>query len=262
MDLAYKVDITQGLTPDRGQYRGHHANTKDEGLDPDGSVYKYGNNVRHDALVHLKYEGQGQDRWSRTTYPFLSHWDPWGVSTGFYWQLYDSRPGGSDNLLGLFAGPASRLVNPGLTGVSVDTNLRDGQRRAELQVRFQRLMPTQYYTTHMRFAWGIYLGRKSVDVKPPMEVQGINRQMNVHSGVNLNTLAKLPSDYPDPPGGYGTLYAPVTAWKGVAEALREEQRQGGRTLYAQQYNANPTWAICCSTGRRRRRIRRRRPRTR
>ena len=239
VDLSYQVDITQGLTPDRAQYRGHHANTTDEGTDPDGSVYKYGSNVRHDALVHLKYEGKAKDRWSGTTYPFLSHWDPWGVSTGFYWQLYDSRPNGSDNLFGIFAGPASRLINPGLTGVSVDTYLVNGQPRAGLQVRFQRLMPTQYYTTHMRFAWGLYLGQKSTAVKPPMEVQGINQQMNLHGGVNLNALAKLPVDYPDPPGGYGTLYAPVSAWKGVAEALREEQRKGGRTLYGQQYNANP-----------------------
>jgi hypothetical protein len=238
-DISYKVDITNGLTPDRGQYRGHHANTTDEGIDPDGSVYKYGANVRHDALVHLKYEGKGKDRWSQTTYPYMSHWDPWGVSTGFYWQLYDSRLNGSDNMLGIFAGPASRLISPGLTGVSFDTNMVNGQPRAALQVRFQRLMPTQYYTTHMRFGWGIYLGQKSADVKPQMEVQGINKQMNVHSGMNLNTLAKLPVDFPDPKEGYGTLYAPITAWKKVAEALREEKSKGGRALYTLQYNANP-----------------------
>ena len=76
-------------------------------------------------------------------------------------------------------------------------------------------------------------------MKPPMEVQGINRQMNLHGGVNLNTLAGLPVDYPDPKDGYGTLYAPATAWKGVADALREEKLKGGRTLYRKQYNLNP-----------------------
>ena len=238
VDISYQVDITSGLTPDRGQYRGHHANSTDEGMDPDGSVYRYGNNVRHDALVRLKYEGKGKDRWSGTTYPFMSHWDPWGVNTGFYWQLYDSRPNGSDNLFGIFAGPASRLINPGLTGVSLDTKMLNGVPHAGLQVRFRRLMPTQYYTTHMRFAWGIHLGKKGTDVKPQMEVQGINKQMNLHGGVNLNTLAKLPIEYPDPREGYGTLYAPVTAWKGVADALREEKLKGGHTFYRQQYSRN------------------------
>ena len=237
-DIAYKINITRGLTPDKAQYRGHHASSKDAGLDPNGAVYRC-DGTRHDALVNLKYDNSKKDPWPQTTYPFMSHWDPWAVDTGFYWQLYDSRTNGSDNLIGIFAGPASRLINPGFSGVSFDTGRVAGQPQVSLKVGFQRLMPTQKYTTHMRFGWGIFLGKKSVDVKPPMEVQGINRQMNIHSGVNLNTPAKLPATFPDPPAGYGTLYAPVTAWKGIADALRAEKLKGWRTFYGQQYGANP-----------------------
>ena len=237
-DLSYKIDITSGLTPDQAQYRGHHASSKDAGLDPNGTVYHYDNNTRHDALVNLKYDGP-KDRFSKTAYPFMSHWDPWGVDTGFYWQLYDSRTNGSANLFGIFAGPASRLINPGLSGVSFDTGLVAGQPQVSLKVGFQRLMPTQRYTTHMRFGWSIFLGKKSLDLKPPTAVQGINQQMNIHSGVNLNTLAKLPATFPDPPAGYGTLYAPVTAWKDIADTLRAERLKGGKTYYGQQYGANP-----------------------
>ncbi|MHB9133339.1 MAG: hypothetical protein ACYDBB_19910 [Armatimonadota bacterium] len=238
-DISYKVDIADGFTPDRAQYRGHHANSTDAGMDPGGKVYSYAGNVRHDALVMLKYEGKAKDRWSHTSYPYMAQWDPWSVDTGFYWQLYDSAPNGSDNLIGIFAGPASRLIKPGLSGVSFDTRMDGGKPVASLQVRFQRLMPTQYYTTHMRFGWGLFLGKKGTDVKPQMEVQEINRQMNLHSGVNLTKIARLPETYPDPVQGYGKLYAPATAWKGVADALREERAKGGKTLYHQQYNANP-----------------------
>ena len=242
-DLAYKVDLTAGLNPDKAQYRGHHATSTDAGMDPDGTVYGYyGKNkilARHDALVNLKFDGAAKDRWSGTTYPFMSHWDPWGVNTGFYWQLYDSRTGGSDHLFGIFAGPASRLISPGNTGVSLDAFTVDGQPRIGLQVRFKRFCPTQTYTTHMRFGWGIFLGKKSVDLKPPMEVQGINPQMSLHGGVNLTKVGRLPAVFPDPKAGYGNLYAPATVWKGVADALREEKLKGGRTLYSQQYGANP-----------------------
>ena len=234
-DIAYKINITSGLTPDKAQYRGHHASAPDKGMNPDGTVY---NSITRDALVNLKYDAP-KDRFAKTTYPFLSKWDPWAVDTGWYWQLYDSRTNGSANLFGIFAGPAARLINTGLSGVSFDTDLVAGQPQVGLQVSFQRLAPTQQYTTHIRFGWGIFLGKKSVDVKPPEEVQAINRQMNLHSGMNLNTIGQLPATYPDPQAGYGTLYAPVTAWQGVAEALRAEKLKGGRTFYGQQYGANP-----------------------
>jgi len=238
-DIAYRVDISAGLHPDRAQYRGHHASSPEAGMEPDGKVYAYNNNTRHDALVKLNFDGKAKDRFSQTTCPFMSHWDPWAVDTGFYWELYASALDGSNNLFGTFAGPASRLINPGLSGVSFDTRREGDQPVTALQVSFRRLMPTQLYTTHMRFDWGIFLGKKSADLKPQLEVQGINRQMNLHGGMNLTKLAALPATFPDPVQGYGCLYAPVTAWKGVADALREEHAHGGNKIYYQQYNANP-----------------------
>ncbi len=243
VDISYRVDITDGLNPTRAQYRGHHANSVEAGREEDGRVYKYENfgNRRHDALVDLDYDRdpEKKDRWSRTTYPFMSHWDPWSVNTGFYWQLYSTLPAAPDNLFGIFAGPASRLLRPGLSGVSIDTRTVDGMKRALLQVRFQRLMPTQYYSTHMRFGWGIYLGKKSEDVKPLLEVQGINRQMNLHAGVNLNTLYRLPADFPDPPAGYGGLYVKPEVARRLATELQAEAGRGEKTLYNTMYNQDP-----------------------
>ncbi len=240
VDISYRVNITAGLNPTLAQYRGHHANSVEAGREEDGRIYKYENfaNKRHDALVDLNYNPPGKDRWSGTTYPYMSHWDPWGVDTGFYWQLYSTLPG-FDNLFGIFAGRASRLIQPGLTGVSFDTATVDGMRVAALQVKFQRLMPTQFYTTHMRFGWGIFLGKKSEDLKPPLEVQGINRQMNLHAGVNLNNVYRLPADFPDPPAGYGSLYVKADVWKRVAKDLQDEAARGEKTLYNVLFNQDP-----------------------
>ncbi len=243
VDIGYRVNITEGLTPTRAQYRGHHANSPEAGHEEDGRIYKYETfqNQRHDALVDLDYDRlpKDKDRWSGTTYPFMSHWDPWGVNTGFYWELYTTAPGGSDNLLGIFAGRASRLMAPGLSGVSFDTQATNGVKTASLQLRFQRLMPTQYYSTHMRFGWGLFLGKKSADLKPTREVQAVNRQMNLHGGVNLNALYRLPADFPNPPAGYGNLYVKSEVWKRIADQLQAEAARGESALYHKLYNGDP-----------------------
>jgi hypothetical protein len=239
VDIHYAVDIDTGLAPDQARYRGHHATSVEKGREVDGSVYSYGQNQRHDAIVDVRYDGMAKDRWSATTFPFMSHWDPWSVNTGFYWQFFASKPHAGDNLLGIFAGKASRLIQPALSGVSIDTSMREGRQVASLQVRFQRLMPTQFYSTRMRFGWGIFLGHKSSDLKPPAEVQGINHQMNLHAGFNLTHLARLPRDLPEPRRGYGSLYTSPHAWKWLVDRLQEERRAGGKAFFGEQYNANP-----------------------
>jgi hypothetical protein len=241
-DVAYMIDVTKGLNPDKAQYRGHHADSPAQGMETNGAVYSYyGNLQRHDALMNLPYDGSLTDRWSRTSCPFMAHWDPWAFNTGFYWQLYDSRPGGGDNLLGLFAGPPSRLIRPGLSGVSIDTRMTNGQPQVRLQVAFQRFMPTQQYTTRIRFGWGLFLGKTSTDLKPPLEVQAINRQMNLHGGVNLTALQALPADYPDPAAGYGSLYVEAGVWKRLSEQLQTEARTNGHALYNQMVAADHTF---------------------
>ncbi len=241
VDIAYRVNITEGLNPTRAQYRGHHASSPEAGHEEDGAVYRYETfgNQRHDALVDLNYAPAAPDRWSGTTYPYMSHWDPWGVSTGYYWQLYSTARGGYDNLFGIFAGRASRLINPGLSGVSIDTRTENGMKIAGLQVKFQRLMPTQFYSTHMRFDWGIFLGKRGTDLAPVRELQGINRQMNLHGGVNLNTIYRFPADFPDPPAGYGSLYVKPEVSQRLAAQLQEEAAQGQKTLYNTLYQGDP-----------------------
>ena len=129
-DIGYFVDVTDGLNPDRAQYRGHHASSPEAGHEEDGKVYRYETfaNQRHDALVDLDYgrDAKQKDRWSGWTYPFMSHWDPWGVDTGFYWQLYSTNAAAGDNLLGIFAGRSSRLIKPGLSGVAFNTLTDNG----------------------------------------------------------------------------------------------------------------------------------------
>ncbi len=228
VDLSWSIPIHHGLTPTQARYRGHHSNSVEAGRDAAGNQYgavqtaagiNYNGARGQDAIVDLDYDGGDNHRFSRTRYPYLSHWDPWAVDTGYYWMLFNPDAE-HDNLLGAFAGPASRLIGPGVSGVSFDTRTAEGERYTALQVRFQRLKPTQYYDAHIRFGWGLFLGRTSEDLQPPDAVQSIQRQMNLHAGVNLTTLLPLPDDYPDPPQGYGSVFVGDHVWRRLAAMLQ------------------------------------------
>jgi hypothetical protein len=249
VELAWSLDVHPGLLPDRARYRGHHSTEPKWGRDADGKQYgavmtaagiNYVGSRGQDALVDLDYDSGYRDPWSRTTYGWVSHWDPWSINTGWYWQLHSSA---NDLLLGLYAGPADRLIGPGWSGVSLDTQTIAGERQCRLQVKLQRLMPTQRYARHLRFGWRLFVGRTSTDLAPPREVQPINRQMNLHSGVNLALLGTLPEVFPDPPGGYGGLYVRPEVIAAHARELQDEAAAGAQVIYRQMLAEDSTMKL-------------------
>jgi len=244
VDVSYSVSVYNGLEPTEGRYRGHHATSVDAGRDSKGGQYgaiQTGAGVNYvgargheDALISLQYSGPLKDRWSSTRYKWMSHWDPWAVNTGYYWQLYAPNDP-TDNLFGIFAGRPSRLIGPGWSGVSVDARTIDTAEHqkhdARIRIHLQRLTPMQTYARRIRFGWGIFLGKRSDDLKPPTQSQSIGRQMNLHAGVNLTKLKGISGDYPDPVSGYGGMYMGPAASRRIAEMLQAEHAVGKNDLY-------------------------------
>jgi hypothetical protein len=109
-----------------------------------------------------------------------------------------------------------------------------------IRVGFQRVMPTGFYARDIRFDWRLFSGTKSEDLQPVDQIQGIGRQMNLHSGVNLNALCHASGDIPPPPRGYGSQYAPAAVWNGYAQKLRDEKSAGKDELYQQLVAFDPS----------------------
>lgn len=104
-EVSYSLSITEGLSPTHGRYRGHHSNSVESGYGPDGRPYQQLNEqgLRLDATVDLQYE-------VRRDYRNLAVWDPWAYDSGWYWQFYNASAGPEANLLGIFAGHASKAI--------------------------------------------------------------------------------------------------------------------------------------------------------
>jgi|GEM_PF-3123305 len=114
----------------------------------------------------------------------------------------------------------------------------DGSKKnaASVYVRFQRAMPTGYSGKNILFEWYLFVGKKTRDVAHPDEVQAIGRQFNLHSGINVVDLQKVSGDFPDPPQGYGNLYASAEISKSIARKLQAEAAEG-KTAYYRQIRA-------------------------
>ncbi len=212
VDLTYRINLTKGLFADQARYRGKHASSVEHGRSPDGKLYNMTSKVKdYDALVDLNPDSD-RDRFTGAAFTYLSNWNPWPTDTGWYWMLYSTK-GKSENIVGLFSGKGSRLLVPALSGVAVDV-WRDqegkGTRGADAEVgllfKFARLSPTQKHSAHIRFQWAVFVGTQKADLLDPEKVQPINVQMNVHGGVDLDFIKDVPTEYPDPPSGYGNIF--------------------------------------------------------
>jgi len=194
-DLSYEINLKDDLQADLARYNGHQASSKQFGVDDQGKVYK-NKNANKEAQLQLTYNPkQKWNRWGNSTYRFLVPWGCYGVDTGHYWLIYSSDTG-QDRLLGIFSGKASRLIGPGSSGVGVNTKMIKNNKKLSLKVKLQRLEPTQFHNPHMRFEWGLFVGKKNMDLKPQNQVQGIQQQVNLHSIGLLNCIKDLPDIYP------------------------------------------------------------------
>lgn len=102
LDRSYGIEMFNAVQPTQARYRGHHSSSKAAGCEPDGQIYRAANNRGGlDAQVDLTYA-------SPRSYGRVARWDPWIVNTGWYLQMFDDKAGPEGNLVGAFAGRASR----------------------------------------------------------------------------------------------------------------------------------------------------------
>ncbi|MFN3651061.1 MAG: hypothetical protein ACK47B_15915 [Armatimonadota bacterium] len=215
VDFSYTLDLYPGLLPTQARYRGARSESPEAGRDESGRKYEgHNGKVATDAIVDLKYD-RPRD------YPRMGHWHPWIESSGWYWMLYN--PAGS-RLAGIFGGRASRLIGATNSGVNVFTRPGSGSAPPACGLRISSLRRTEdgRVFPRTRFHWGLFVGTREEHLKPIAEVQPINRQMNLHGGINLNKLHRYVLDYPDPARGYGALFMEKAPLQQLNDRIRRE----------------------------------------
>jgi len=125
LDVSYSFSVREGVAPDQARYRGHHSSRKEFGVEKDGRQYRaWHERAGMDALMDLRF-----DRDYASSYKSdlggsicrMALWNPWVTDSGWYWQLYDKDAPDAANLVGIFAGRASRLIGAGNSGPGVWT---------------------------------------------------------------------------------------------------------------------------------------------
>lgn len=246
LEMTWSINLYEAVQPTAARYRGHHASQKECGYEPDGQTYRPVHarppmdaqvDLNYDTVKSFSYTG-GPANWRG-----MAAWDPWAVDTGWYWQMYNAKAGENGRLLGIFAGRASRALDPGFSGVSLLTMpspMKGAPPMAGLTVASYRRGPNNQVYPRSRFEWGLFVGAKK-DLRDPKEIQPINLQMNLHAGFNLNKLHRYTIDFPDPPGGYGGLYMDRKAVEALKAKLREDKKgPHGGGFHQYLYNAEPT----------------------
>lgn len=230
-DVTWSMDLHAGLRPSRARYSGHHATKPEYGREPDGGVYRpwHNRSAPFDALVDLSYERPmpSTARRSDTSWGRMAVWNPWIYDSGWYWQVFDAQGPAAANLLGIFAGPASRALGAGDCGTGIFTlppASAGGTPRAGLTVAlYGRHGSNRAVVPRSRYAWGLFLGVQGEDLAAATEVQPIARQMNLHAGLNLNKLHRLQLTYADRPGGYGSLFIDPAVIRRMMARVRSDR---------------------------------------
>ncbi|MEK7257427.1 MAG: hypothetical protein AAB316_21915, partial [Bacteroidota bacterium] len=114
-ELGFECKVSDGLTPNKGRYIGHHSSSVANGYDINGAQYYKNENVGWYATVDLAFQ-------QRKNYELLPRWSPWVVNSGWNWQLYNSGGGAMANTFGIFDGRASRLLGAQVNGTGLYTD--------------------------------------------------------------------------------------------------------------------------------------------
>ncbi len=242
-DLEYRLNFYKDVEPDRGRYRGHHATRPEFGHEPDGRVYgPFDNRPVMDAERSFEYRAP---TWSAYTtgdysgYSLLGRlglWNPWIVDSGWYWMMYKQSAPPEAPVVGIFPGPASRLIGAGNSGpgfMFVPGNPPSG-RIAAISMQINRRTPSAEIFPRVRVGWAIFTGTKGSDLADPLAVQNISRQASLHSGINLNKVYRYQLTYPDPPGGVQPLYMTRDILMRIVNRARRSP-----DYYKYLYNAEP-----------------------
>jgi hypothetical protein len=222
---GWSMDLYDAVRPTHARYRGHHSTDKKFGTGPDGAVYK--GYQSGDAEVALAFDRPRYPsyRTSDDTWSLMARWDPWCFDTGWYWQMFNHEAPATANVVGIFAGPASRALGAHMSGVGIFTAPAgpDGKPKFGLSLVSYRRGPDARVLPRSRWCWGLYAGVRG-DVKPAAEVQPINSQMNIHGGVNLDKVHRWTLDFPDPPEGYGTAFMGRKGIDSLKQRVRDDEK--------------------------------------
>ncbi len=222
---SWSIDLYEAVRPTHARYRGHRATDKRFGAGPDGGVYKgYQTGDAEVALTYDRPRGVSY-RTADDTWSLMARWDPWCFDTGWYWQLFNRDAPESANVIGIFAGPASRALGAHMSGVGIHTGPpaeAGGAPRFGLSLVSYRRGPDARVLPLSRWSWGLYAGTRA-DVKPAAEVQPINIQMNLHGGVHLDKVHRWTLDFADPSEGYGTAFMGRAGIEALKARVREDE---------------------------------------
>ncbi len=234
-NLAFK-----GIKLNQARYRGHHSRDKRHGYEEDGRQYRASHErVGCDAFFDLPFDRHYRSDYHTNldTWPSIRRmvvWDPWAYDSGWYWQLYDKDGGAETPVIGIFAGRASRARDIGNSGTGIYTDPGNGTPCVGLTISTNHRGPSGRIYAKMRYQWGFFAGRKGSDLTDADKVQPINRQMNIHGGINLNKIHRLQFDFPDPPTGYGSMYMDGKAVRKMIQRLKTD-----KTYHRYCYNTVP-----------------------
>jgi hypothetical protein len=140
-------------------------------------------------------------------------------------------------LLAIFQGRASRILGANFSGVIVQSRVPGELRLAS---QFSRRAPDGRAFFHNRFSWGLFSGTKN-DLRDPMAVQTVTRQMNLHAGFNLNKVHRYILDVPAEPAEANGLYLDREVLIGMIQKIRTDKTgPHGHGYYNHLYSAEPT----------------------
>lgn len=242
-DLRYEVKISNGLNPNQARYRGWAAYTPEQGVEPDGKIYRPEEDRGYplDATVNLNY--------SKTTiYPRVVLWEPAGGenNSGRYWQIYNQAAGQGANLFGMFQGPPSRLIGaytlgPNLRCYSEDP-LNKEKQTAEILVEFNMQWPAENWYARKRYQWAAYISTKK-DLLAHNQTQPIAVEMNRVSGLAA-VIRKYAAEQLQLPASFyeGAIYMPGSAVQELRRRIKTDEAffryvSNTETTYRQVWNA-------------------------
>ena len=114
-EINYELKVSNGLSPDKGRYQGHHASSIQNGYDINGAKYDKGNLTGWNATVDLQFD-------ERKDFGLLARWNPFIVDSGWHWQLYNSAAPATANTFGIFDGRPSKLLGTLVSGAGIFTD--------------------------------------------------------------------------------------------------------------------------------------------
>ena len=245
MNLSYSINLYDAVHPTSARYRGHHSRGKEYGYEPDGQAYRMWHaRPGLDAQVDLRYDRpmpssyvSNPDSWRR-----MAVWDPWAFDTGWYWVMFDTNAPPAANVVGIFAGRASRALGAHCSGTGLYTlPAGEGAKpQAGFTVSSARRGADGRVAPRSRYQWGLFVGTRGEDMAPPDKVQPINRQMNLYAGIGLAKVHRYALDFTDPPRGYGSLYMDKAAVQRLIDRLRADKGGVyGGGFHGYLYNAEP-----------------------